>query len=67
MTMNSRLPTDKLTRQLGCRLTDGEIDRLSLMSEKFNTIPKNTLIRIALSVGLDAIDKEPARFLLGKK
>jgi predicted transcriptional regulator len=54
---------DKLTAVVSLRLSDDDRKRLDAVAEQLPIVPRLTLARIALRMGLDAIGKNPGALL----
>ena len=66
-TMATRKKNDEnLSEQIGLRLTPAERARLDDLAERFPLVGRSGIVRAALLVGLEAIEKQPA-ILIGEK
>ena len=67
-TMATRKKTDEetLSEQIGLRLTFTERKRLDALAERFPLVGRSGIVRAALLVGLEAIERQPG-ILIGEK
>jgi hypothetical protein len=66
-TMASRKKDDdNLSEQIGLRVTAAERAKIDELAERFPMVGRSSIVRAALLVGLDAIEKQPG-ILIGEK
>ena len=64
--MAKKKTVETLEKSIGVRVTTEERDRLDVLAEKFPLVGRSAMVRAALFVGLEAIEKQPG-ILLGEK
>lgn len=54
---------EKLTATLTMRMSDADVSKLAAVSARFPSIVPGTLARVAMRIGLEAIERDPAQLL----
>ncbi len=54
---------EKLDRTLALRVADADMDRLEAVAARFPIVTPRALARVALRIGLDAIERDPKLLL----
>ena len=54
---------DKLDHQIAMRVSEEDVARLGVLSERIPIATKNAIARAALRIGLDALEDNPGRIV----
>jgi hypothetical protein len=62
---NVKSDEERLGSTLGVRLTADENARLEALVARVPIVTKHAIARVALRIGLEALEADPARYLIG--
>lgn len=58
---------EKVDQQIAIRLTSADLERLEALAEKIPIASRNAIARVALRIGLEALEKDPTLLFAGAK
>lgn len=58
---------ERLSKTVGVRLTDADVDRLDALLARVPIASRNSIAREALLMGLGLLEADPARLIRGRK